>query len=113
MLARRGDIWWVDFGTPIGSVQGGQRPALILQNDTGNANSSTTIVAAITSKKKRPYPFHVDISRQESGLTLDSVVMLEQIQTIPEIRLIRSEGKLSIAKMKEIDTALHFSLRLI
>ena len=82
MLVRRGEIYWVDFGTPRGSEQGGQRPALIVQNDIGNDNSATTIIAAITSKIKAPYPFHVDISVQESGLSRDSTVLLEQLLTI-------------------------------
>lgn len=112
MRARRGDIWWVDFGTPRGSEQGGLRPALIVQNDTGNASSSTTIIAAITSKKKGAYPFHVDISAHESGLPQDSTVLLEQLLTISQDRLVRRAGSLSTAKIREIDKALQVSLGL-
>ena len=52
MAARRGEIYWVDFGTPRGSEQAGKRPALVIQNDVGNESSPTTIVAGITSKIK-------------------------------------------------------------
>ncbi len=112
MRACRGDIWWVDFGTPRGSEQGGRRPALIVQNDTGNVSSSATIIAAITSKKKRAYPFHVDISMHESGLPQDSTVLLEQLLTISQDRLVSQAGSLSTAKIREIDTALQVSLGL-
>jgi len=112
MLVQRGEIYWVDYGVPRGSEQGGQRPALIIQNDVGNASSPTTIIAAITTRKKAPYPFHVDISAQESGLPHDSTVMLEQLNTFSKDRLIRLAGNLSSAKMRDIDRALHVSLGL-
>lgn len=112
-LVRRGDIYWVDFGTPKGSEQGGRRPALIIQNDTGNVSSSTTIIAAITTSKKGSYPFHVDISKNESGLPENSTVLFEQLLTISKNRLIGPViGRLSRAKMKEVDDALKISLGL-
>lgn len=108
----RGEIYWVNFGAPRGSEQGGQRPALIVQNDAGNRSSTTTIIAAITSKKKASYPFHVDISALESGLPQDSTVLLEQLLTINKSRLIDRIGSLPSAKMLEIDQALKVSLGL-
>ena len=38
----------VEFDPVKGSEQGGLRPALIVQNDTGNRYSATTVIAAIT-----------------------------------------------------------------
>jgi len=112
VLVRRGDIYWVDFGNPRGSEQGGRRPALIVQNDTGNVSSPTTIIAAITSRRKGAYPFHVDIPALESGLPEDSTVLFEQLLTINKSRLINRLGSLSIAKMREVDKALEVSLGL-
>ena len=112
MPVRRGDIYWVDFGTPKGSEQGGRRPALIIQNDTGNISSPTTIIAAITSKKKVSYTFHVDVSALESGLPQDSTILLEQLLTINKSRLTNRIGNLSSAKMLEVDRALKESLGL-
>jgi mRNA interferase MazF len=112
MLVRRGEIWWADFGIPRGSEQGGQRPALIIQNDIGNTHSTTTIVAAITGKTKASYPFHVEVSAQESELPQDSTILLEQILTISKSRLIRRAGILSSARLRDVDRALQFSLSL-
>ena len=112
MFVRRGEIWWADFGTPRGSEQGGQRPALIIQNDIGNTSSTTTIIAAITSKTKTSYPFHVEVSAQESGLPQDSTILLEQILTISKSRLIRCASVLSSERMRDVDRALQFSLSL-
>jgi mRNA interferase MazF len=112
MLVQRGEIWWADFGIPRGSEQGGQRPALIIQNDTGNTHSTTTIIAAITGKTKALYPFHVEISAQESGLPKDSTILFEQLLTISKSRLIRRAGVLSSPRMRDVDRALQYSLGL-
>ena len=50
---RRGDIYYAFLGSAIGSEQQGKRPVLILQNDVGNRHSPTTIVAVLTSKKRK------------------------------------------------------------
>ena len=38
---RRGDIYFADLSPVVGSEQGGMRPVLIVQNDTGNRHSRT------------------------------------------------------------------------
>ena len=68
---KRGEIYSGDFGAGFGSEQGGVRPVLILQNNTGNKYSPTTIVAAITSRKtKTALPTHVAI--MTSGLKTEA-----------------------------------------
>ena len=47
---KRGDIFYADLSPVVGSEQGGTRPVLIVQNDTGNKHSPTVIAAAITSQ---------------------------------------------------------------
>ena len=83
---KRGEIYSADFGAGFGSEQGGIRPILILQNNTGNKHSPTTIVAAITSRKtKTTLPTHVTVTA--NGLKTESTVLLEQIRTIDKARL--------------------------
>ena len=36
MIIRRGDVFYADLRPVVGSEQGGVRPVLIIQNDTGN-----------------------------------------------------------------------------
>lgn len=114
---QRGEIYRLDFGIPQNSVQRGVRPgliiqgnALVMQNDVGNRTSPTTIVAAITSKRKKSYPFHVEILTSESGLPEDSTILLEQIQTVPQSRLTKKIGELDEYKMEEVNRALMCSL---
>lgn len=109
-MIERGEIYEVDWSPGRGSEQAGVRPALVIQNDIGNAFSPTTIVGAISSRARRPYPFHVAITARESGLAQDSIVKCEQIQTIAQARLGRRVGSLGADKMREVDRALTHSL---
>jgi mRNA-degrading endonuclease toxin of MazEF toxin-antitoxin module len=79
----------------------------------GNASSTTTIIAAMTtSETKKPYPFHVEVEPKDSGLSKKGIVLLEQIQTISKSKLGALAGKLSQAKMSAVDLALKHSLEL-
>ena len=71
---RRGDIYYADLSPVVGSEQGGVRPVLIIQNDTGNRYSPTVIAAAITSQtNKAKLPTHIALSAPDHGLPRDSV----------------------------------------
>ena len=62
MVIKRGDMFYADLSPVIGSEQGGIRPVLIIQNDTGNKYSPTVIAAAITSQTgKNKLPTHIEI----------------------------------------------------
>ena len=108
---RRGDIYRADLDPVIGSEQGGVRPVLIIQNDTGNLHSPTVIVAAITGRRKKPHmPVHVPISAKESGLPSDSTVLTEQVRTLEKSRLTKYLGHLPEEAMARIDAALARSI---
>jgi mRNA interferase MazF len=112
-MVKRGEIYWLQLPSATGSEQAGRRPVLIIQNDTGNQFSPTTIVAAITSHtRRRPYPFHVAFTAQESGLRLDGTVLCEQIQTVDQGKLEGLAGAFSAEKMQEVNRALTRSLGL-
>jgi mRNA interferase MazF len=107
---KRGEIYLVDWSPGRGSEQAGIRPALIIQNDLGNKLSPTVIVATISTKGKKVYPFHVLIEPHESGLPEISIVKLEQIMTIDKGRLIKKIGSLEAKKMAEVEIAIYRSL---
>ena len=107
---RRGDVWLIDWNPARGSEQAGVRPALVVQNDVGNAYSSTTIVAAISTRLKKEYPFQVGIEPGESGLPETGIVKLEQIMTVDQARLLRKVGALSPPTMTRVEGALKRSL---
>ena len=110
---KRGDIFYADLSPVVGSEQGGTRPVLIVQNDTGNKHSPTVIAAAITSQTgKARLPTHISLAGHEVGLTKDSVVLLEQIRTIDKKRLREHMGRLDEALMNQVDGAIAVSFGL-
>lgn len=112
-MVKRGDIYYADLSPVIGSEQGGMRPVLIVQNDTGNKHSPTVIAAAITSQiGKARLPTHIELEAQSYGLTRNSVILLEQIRTIDKSRLRERMGKLDDPTMNKVDNAIAVSFGL-
>ena len=110
---KRGDIYYADLSPVVGSEQGGMRPVLIIQNDTGNKHSPTVIAAAITSQiNKAKLPTHIELGAKSYGLTRDSVVLLEQIRTIDKRRLKERMGKVDHQLMDRVDSAIAVSFGL-
>ena len=113
MNIRRGDIYYADLSPVVGSEQGGVRPVLIIQNNVGNRFSPTVIAAAITSQNsKANLPTHIRLYADDSGLSKDSVVLLEQIRTLDKKRLKEKMGTLNSNDMYKVDEALSISFGL-
>ena len=100
-VVKRGDIFYADLSPVVGSEQGGVRPVLIVQNDTGNRHSPTVIAAA-----------HISLAAMSCGLPKDSVVLLEQIRTLDKRRLREHMGRVDETMMKQVDTAIAVSFGL-
>ena len=110
---RRGDIYYADLSPVVGSEQGGMRPVLIIQNDTGNRHSPTVIAAAITSQTgKANLPTHISLAARSCGLTRDSVIPLEQVRTLDKSRLRERMGRLDEPAMHQVDNAIAVSFGL-
>lgn len=89
-------IYMVDLGEGIGSIQGGVRPCLILQNAIGNAHSPTTLVAPITSAIKSAIPPHYELAKRDYPfLKYDiNTVLFEQVRPInTQTQVLRYLGK--------------------
>ena len=110
---KRGDIYYADLSPVGGSEQGGMRPVLIVQNDTGNRHSPTVIAAAITSQTgKARLPTHIELSARSYGLSRDSVILLEQIRTLDKSRLRERMGQLDAPTMDRVNNAIAVSFGL-
>ena len=83
---KRGDIYFITGIEATGSEQGGERPAVIVSNDTGNK--------------------YVYINSAERP----SIALCEQIVTVCKSRLERYIGSVTVAEMRRIDRALSTSL---
>ncbi len=112
-IVKRGEIYYADLSPVVGSEQGGVRPVLIVQNDTGNRHSPTVIAAAITSQTgKAKLPTHIEVAADRCGLPKDSVILLEQIRTLDKRRLRERMGKVDGTVMEQVDTAIAVSFGL-
>jgi mRNA interferase MazF len=110
LMIRRGELYYANLSPVIGSEQGGVRPVLIVQNDIGNKHSPTVIAAAVTSQlNKARLPTHIELT-QATGLTRDSVLLLEQIRTLDKTRLQERIGLVNDETMARVNNALLISL---
>lgn len=107
---KRGEIWWVDLQPVIGRGTDKQRPCLILQNDIGNQNSSTTIIAPFLRGRKN-YPFVVNvIPTSENKLDQDRHLNLSQMRAVDTQRLKKKQGNLENTYWNAIEKAVCIEL---
>lgn len=109
---RRGDVVIVRLDPAEGHEMKKTRPAVVVQNDVGNRNASTTIVAPATGTH-RGYPFEVLVETENSPFETDSSVRLDQIRVVSiENRIHEVVGSLDTPTMEAVDDALKLSLGL-
>jgi mRNA interferase MazF len=109
---RRGDVVIVRLDPAEGNEMKKTRPAVVVQNDIGNKNSSTTILAPATGTY-RGYPFEVAIEATNSPFEKDSSIRLDQIRVVSIADRIHAVlGSLDSTTMAEVNEALKLSLAL-
>jgi mRNA interferase MazF len=108
----RGELWWADFGIPFGSEAGYKRPVLIMQNDFFNrSNINTTIVIPLTTNMIwADAPGNIVITKSESTLKKDSVLVLSQIKAIDRLRLIEKITKIDRGFIENVEKNMLFVL---
>lgn len=113
-IVHRGDIVIAEFDPTRGSEQYGTRPCLVVQNDVGNENAPTTIIAPFTtSYGDQLYPFEVLVPANECALREDSVVLCSQLRTVStEERITEVIGSIPDERLGDVDSALEYSLGL-
>jgi mRNA interferase MazF len=107
---KRGEIWWVDLKPIVGNETDKERPCLILQNDVGNQNGTTTIVAPLLPGAKT-YPFVVNVtSTLQNGLRGDRYINLSQMRAVDAQRIKNKQGVLEDIYWAEIEKAVCIEL---
>ncbi|MBO4385690.1 MAG: type II toxin-antitoxin system PemK/MazF family toxin [Treponema sp.] len=103
----RGELYWVDFGVPIGSAAGFRRPAVVLQSDEYNATAlNTVIVVPLTSNLNlADYKPNVYITAEESGLSKDSVAIIPLVTALDKMCFIERISSLKNSVVDEICNA--------
>ncbi|NEP46035.1 MAG: type II toxin-antitoxin system PemK/MazF family toxin [Okeania sp. SIO2H7] len=107
---KRGELWWVDLNPVVGRETGKERPCLILQNDIGNQNGSTTIVAPFLPGTKT-YPFVVNVlPSAQNGLDQQRYLNLSQMRTVDFQRIQNRLGVLEESYWGAIEKAVCIEL---
>ena len=114
MVARRGEIWWTDFGLPFGSEPGYRRPALVVQADTFNQSTIQTVLLIPFTKtlELASAPGNVLCRPRDTGLPKASVVNVSQLTVADERRLLEKAGALPGRLMKQVEDGMRLVLGL-
>ena len=112
MIPRRGELWLVDFGEPVGREQAGIRPALVVSTDALNEGPAGVVLAVPLTSARRELPSHVEIEPGESGLDQASYAKCEDVKSISERRLIDRLGVVGPEPLFEIGRVLRYLLEL-
>ena len=113
-MIRRGEVWWVDFGEPKGSMPGYRHPAMVVQRDEVNASRIDTVVVCVLTSNAdlAKAPGHVRLPRKTTGLPRDSVANASQLATINKSDLETLVGRLPPRVLREVDEGLRWYLGL-
>lgn len=114
LQALRGDVFMADLEPVVGSEQGGTRPVVVVSRDALNKFSPVVVICSITgaANKKKLYPSHVKVTAGTGGLSVESIVICEQIRAINKTRLARQMGKFDRGVMGDIEAAIKITLDL-
>lgn len=113
-MVARGELWWVDFGEPLGSAPGYRRPAVVVSSDRFNRSRiATVIVAAVTSNMRlADAPGNVMLPTKGSGLSKPFVVNVSQLIVIDRRILHTRIGRLPSLAVPAVDAGLRLVLGL-
>jgi mRNA interferase MazF len=114
---RRGEIRIVDLEPVRGAEANKHRPAVIVSNDGANSTAErlgrgVVTVVPITSSTDRVYPFQVLLTKDATGLGVDSKAQAEQVRSVAVERIGARVGVVPTALLGELDEALRLHLAL-
>ena len=114
MIVKRGEIWLADLNPIRGSEQAGVRPVLIFQSDTINRFTTTVLAIPLTTNLRRAsLPSCVRISKDEGGLTNDSVALCHQLRALDRTRLQHKLGIVRQDTLSAIENCVSFTMGII
>ena len=97
----RGEIFWASLDPTRGREQAGDRPVLVLSQDTFNERSGTVIAVALTSQAQAAgFPLVMELSCP--GLPKRSWIKISQIRTLSVERLGRRITRLSEEELDRV-----------
>ncbi|MDP8925021.1 MAG: type II toxin-antitoxin system PemK/MazF family toxin [Chloroflexota bacterium] len=104
----RGEIWWTSLDPVVGYEQAGTRPVLVVSTDTYNQGPLGLVVIVPLTQRIRPFPLHIAVQPEETGLKSAGAIMCDQPRVISKRCLLnqRAAGRLGAPIMERIDQLL-------
>jgi mRNA interferase MazF len=114
LVIRRGGIYWVDLGEPVGSLSAKRRPVIVIQSRSYNASRLATVVAAVITSNTglAAMPGNVFLPAVATGLPRDSVVDVTALVTLNKSELAGPVGQVPAELMGDVDRGLRHVLDL-
>ncbi|GLW96614.1 type II toxin-antitoxin system PemK/MazF family toxin [Microtetraspora sp. NBRC 16547] len=98
----QGEIWFADFGSPVGREQAYPRPALVISNDDYNTAGFELVIVVPLTTRERGWNHHVEIPPGDSGLRKTSWAMVQQVRSLSPLRLSTRLGEVPPEKVEEV-----------
>lgn len=108
-LIKRGEIYWVNLPDSNGRELREIHPCLVISNNRQNAASPLITVMPITSLKESDKVFSFQVAIK---LKKDSVILVDQIQTIDRNKFKDKIAEAPERLMDEVENKIHFVLAL-
>ncbi len=94
MKIKQFEIWIADLNPKIGTETGKIRPVIVVQTDLLNKEHPSTIICPITTNVKPDSEIlRVHLRKSKSGLKEDCDIMIDQVRSIDNKRLVKKVGK--------------------
>jgi mRNA interferase MazF len=108
VVIRRGGIYWVGLGEPVGSRPAKRRPVLIVQSEPYDASRLATVVAAVVTSNTglAAMPGNVFLPAIATGLKRDSIVNATALVTLNKDEMDGPVGHVPAQLMYEVDRGL-------
>lgn len=98
------DIWWAEFGTPVGSAPGYDRPVVVVQSNIINATRlKTYLCVPMTGNLKHAQaPWNLLLTAEATGLPRDSLAQANQLMTLDETQLTERIGRIRSGDLNKL-----------
>lgn len=95
MKIKQFEIWIADLNPRMGTEAGKIRPVVIVQTDLLNKEHPSTVICPITTNVKPDSEIlRVHLKKSKFGLKEDCDIMIDQVRTIDNKRLVKKIGTL-------------------
>ncbi|MCI8508474.1 MAG: type II toxin-antitoxin system PemK/MazF family toxin [Lachnospiraceae bacterium] len=113
MKIQRGDILFANLGRYQGSVQGGNRPVVVISNNRVNRYSTVITVVPLSTKvgKKKNLPTHVFVPASSvGGPEHDSIALCEQVISLDVENVQERIGRLEQGLLDKVTEAVQIQI---